>query len=141
MGTQVQTLNPLSPPKPQSLESNLNKMTHDVASKYTPEGGEITVTAHEKGHLCRFEVVDNGHGIATAHHRRVFERFYRVDKGRSRGVGGTGLGLAIVKHLVHNMGGDVGYEPNDPKGSIFWVELKHAYAPLHTMDELVEDTL
>ena len=63
-----------------------------------------------------------------------------MDKGRSKHMGGTGLGLAIVKHLVHNMGGDLGYESNEPKGSVFWVELKHAHTPLNTMDEPVDDT-
>ena len=52
------------------------------ASNYTPEGGEVSVHAHSDGHLCRVQVIDNGPGIAAEHHRRVFERFYRVDKGR-----------------------------------------------------------
>ena len=69
------------------------------------------------------EVEDNGQGVSVKHQRRLFERFYRVDKGRSRDEGGTGLGLAIVKHLVEAMGGQVGFRDADPHGSIFWVRL------------------
>jgi two-component system phosphate regulon sensor histidine kinase PhoR len=71
----------------------------------------------------RIEVEDNGPGIEPRHRARIFERFYRVDKGRSREVGGTGLGLAIVKHLAEAMDGSVGVSPATPHGSIFWVLL------------------
>jgi two-component system phosphate regulon sensor histidine kinase PhoR len=57
------------------------------------------------------------------HCDRLFERFFRVDKGRSREMGGTGLGLAIVKHLVTAMNGEVGMRPANGRGSIFWVRL------------------
>ena len=67
---------------------------------------------------------DDGPGIAAKHRERVFERFYRADPSRSREAGGTGLGLSIVKHLVESMGGDVGVEPNEPNGTIFWLRLK-----------------
>jgi signal transduction histidine kinase len=56
----------------------------------------------------------------------VFERFYRADPSRSREAGGTGLGLSIVKHLVESMGGQVGVDPNTPRGSIFWLRLPKA---------------
>ena len=69
----------------------------------------------------RIEVRDDGPGIADKHRERVFERFYRADPSRSREAGGTGLGLSIVKHLVESMGGEVGVEPNAPRGSIFWL--------------------
>ena len=72
----------------------------DNAIKYTPDGGEIAVSLKSKdGGVC-FEVSDNGIGIPAEHQAHVFERFYRVDKSRSRATGGTGLGLAIVKHVA-----------------------------------------
>jgi two-component system phosphate regulon sensor histidine kinase PhoR len=95
----------------------------DNAVKYTPTGGKIVVRAERRGEQVRVEVEDNGPGIEARHRTRVFERFYRIDKGRSREVGGTGLGLAIVKHLVEAMGGQVGVEPAAPHGSIFWLTL------------------
>jgi two-component system phosphate regulon sensor histidine kinase PhoR len=70
------------------------------------------------------EVSDNGPGIPQEHHARLFERFYRVDTGRSRQQGGTGLGLSIVKHLVSAMGGAVGIHPTSERGSAFWVTLR-----------------
>ena len=76
----------------------------------------------EPGHV-RIEVADDGPGIAPHHRDRIFERFYRVDTGRSRDEGGTGLGLAIVKHLALAMHGEVGVEAATPRGSIFWVTL------------------
>lgn len=77
----------------------------------------------------RFEVEDDGYGIEPRHQPRVFERFYRVDTGRSRESGGTGLGLAIVKHLVSAMRGRAGLDPAEPRGSIFWFELPRADEP------------
>ncbi|MFO7768783.1 MAG: ATP-binding protein [bacterium] len=93
------------------------------AVKYTPDGSTITVRAEGEGHAVRLEVRDDGPGVDPRHRRRLFERFYRVDEGRSRDRGGTGLGLAIVKHLTEAMGGRVGYEPAWPRGSVFWVTL------------------
>lgn len=99
----------------------------DNAVKYTPEGGHIQIRAGARvGHLRRIEIVDDGPGIPPRHRERLFERFYRVDAGRSREVGGTGLGLAIVKHLIEAMGGAVGVEAGRPKGSIFWFSLPDA---------------
>ncbi|MEC8025659.1 MAG: ATP-binding protein, partial [Myxococcota bacterium] len=66
------------------------------------------------------------------HRTRVFERFYRVDKGRARTMGGTGLGLSIVKHMVESMGGTVGVTPNRPNGSIFWLSLSPCDASSQT---------
>jgi two-component system phosphate regulon sensor histidine kinase PhoR len=98
----------------------------DNAHKYAPAGQPIEVRVVEAGDgRRRVEVVDQGPGVSPHHRRRLWERFYRVDPGRSREVGGTGLGLAIVKHLVEAMGGTVGMRPNRPQGSIFWVDLPH----------------
>lgn len=94
------------------------------ACKYEPEGGEIEVTAHAPTpETVRIEVLDNGPGIDPAHRERIFERFFRVDAGRSRDMGGTGLGLSIVKNLVEAQGGEVGVDPRSPKGSVFWFTL------------------
>jgi two-component system phosphate regulon sensor histidine kinase PhoR len=99
----------------------------DNAVKYTPAGGHVSLTARAAGERIVIEVSDDGPGIAPRHRERIFERFYRVDPGRSREVGGTGLGLSIVKHLVESMGGSVGVASNEPHGSRFRVEL--AIAP------------
>ena len=75
------------------------------------------------GERVRIEVEDNGPGIAPRDRERVFERFFRVDTGRSREMGGTGLGLSIVKHLVMAMNGRVEIRAASPRGSIFQVSL------------------
>jgi two-component system phosphate regulon sensor histidine kinase PhoR len=93
------------------------------AIHYTPGGGQITVRwwcEHEQGVL---EVSDTGVGIAPEHHDRVFERFFRVDKARSREFGGTGLGLAIVKHLVQAFNGSITLDSQVGHGSSFRVRL------------------
>ncbi len=95
----------------------------DNAIKYTPEGGKVTVRWRQDGGHAILEVQDTGIGIARQHQARVFERFYRVDKARSRELGGTGLGLAIVKHLVQAFGGSVGIESQPRVGSTFRVTL------------------
>ncbi len=95
----------------------------DNAVKYTPQGGTVAVRTRRLPDLVRVEVEDTGLGIEPQHRARIFERFYRVDTGRSREMGGTGLGLAIVKHLVDQMGGDVGVAPAAPRGSVFWFVL------------------
>ena len=95
----------------------------DNAVKYMLADGHLSIRGSvQPGHV-RIEVADNGPGIALHHRDRIFERFYRVDTGRSREQGGTGLGLAIVKHLALAMHGEVGVEAATPRGSIFWVTL------------------
>jgi two-component system phosphate regulon sensor histidine kinase PhoR len=96
----------------------------DNAVKYTPPGGNVvvTTTAGPDG-SARVEVKDDGPGIEAEHRERVFERFYRVDKARSRELGGTGLGLAIVKHLAESVGAEVTLASEPGKGSTFTVLL------------------
>ncbi|MDY7033052.1 MAG: ATP-binding protein [Thermodesulfobacteriota bacterium] len=89
----------------------------DNAVKYTPDNGEITVSAFDKGNNVQIEVSDTGMGIPDAELPRIFERFYRVDKARSRELGGTGLGLSIVKHIVDAHGGTVHAESEMGKGT------------------------
>ena len=96
------------------------------AIKYSQAGASISVTAQMHEDLCRIVVEDDGPGIPMASRERVFERFYRVDPGRSRQVGGTGLGLSIVKHLAQIMGGQVGVHARIPQGSRFWISLPRA---------------
>ncbi len=110
----------------------------DNAVKYTPEGGriEVAVRPHHPGWL-EVTVSDSGLGIPRADLERVFERFYRVDKARSRELGGTGLGLAIVKHMVAGIGGEVGVESQEGHGSRFRFTLPMAGpgAPVAVMPE------
>jgi two-component system phosphate regulon sensor histidine kinase PhoR len=92
------------------------------AVKYTPAGGQVEVTsAPGPNGSAVLEVCDDGPGIAAEHLPRIFERFYRVDKARSRELGGTGLGLAIVKHLAEGMGATVRVESTPGKGARFTV--------------------
>ncbi len=95
----------------------------DNAVKYCPEGTSVTVGATIDGPLARLTVTDTGAGMDPQHLPRIFERFYRVDAGRSREVGGTGLGLAIVKHLSEAMGGAVRVESEIGRGTTFTVSL------------------
>jgi len=93
------------------------------AIKYTPENGQITVRWRMEESSAILEVQDTGIGIAPHDQLRIFERFYRADKARSRELGGTGLGLSIVKHLTHAFGGSVGLKSELGKGSTFTVRL------------------
>jgi len=95
----------------------------DNAIKYTPEGGTITISAQVEGDEIRIDVADSGVGIPAENLPRVFERFYRVEKARTRGAGGTGLGLAIVKHIVKGHGGRVDVKSVVGKGTVFSVFL------------------
>jgi len=95
----------------------------DNAVKYTPEGGTIGVEIKHPDSQFKIEVIDTGIGIPKEHLARIFERFYRVDKTRSRKIGGTGLGLSIVKHIVIMHGGKIEVESEVGKGSRFMITL------------------
>ncbi len=96
----------------------------DNAIKYTPEGGVVTLSVFRDGEWARLEVTDTGIGIESENLPHLFERFYRVDKSRSRHSGGTGLGLAIVKSIAEQHGGKVTVASEPGKGSTFTVWLK-----------------
>jgi two-component system phosphate regulon sensor histidine kinase PhoR len=93
------------------------------AINYTPEGGNVKICWRAENSRAVVEVIDTGVGIATKHRTRIFERFYRVDKARSRELGGTGLGLSIVKHLALEFGGNVEVDSELGRGSTFRVHL------------------
>ena len=103
------------------LEQMLTNLV-DNAIKFNRQGGRVVVS-YEVGKRSRIKVEDTGEGIPTQHIDRLFERFYRVDRARSREMGGTGLGLAIVKHLARAHGGEVSVESKLGEGSTFVIEL------------------
>lgn len=103
----------------------------DNAVKYTPVNGKVAVSAFEVAEgphqgFVQINVVDTGIGIEAKHVPRLFERFYRVDKARSRDLGGTGLGLSIVKHIIQYHGGEIWVESTPNKGSTFSFTLRKA---------------
>ncbi|MFO7180565.1 MAG: ATP-binding protein [Pseudomonadota bacterium] len=106
-----------------ALEHVLENLV-DNAVKYCPPGAVIRVGAETTGETVRLAVADNGPGIEARHLPRLFERFYRVDAGRSRELGGTGLGLSIVKHLVEAMAGSVHVESTPGVGTTFSFTLR-----------------
>lgn len=93
------------------------------AVNYTPEHGEVTLKMDDKGEYVRIKIKDTGIGIETEKIKRIFERFYRVDKARSRDTGGTGLGLAIVKHIVEVHRGSITVDSELNKGTTFTIYL------------------
>ena len=115
------------------VDSNRDALGHifgnlvENAIKYSQEGGMVSVraSARDEGRVL-VEVIDVGFGIEPSQHERIFERFYRVDKGRSRDQGGTGLGLALVKRLCHAVGASVDVKSKLGKGSVFRVLLPSA---------------
>ena len=106
------------------------------AVNYSPERSPVSVTRSKVGDLVHIRVTDRGIGIAPEHQTRVFERFFRVDKARSRATGGTGLGLAIVKHVVQNHNGVVKLWSKPGTGSTFTLEL-----PVHVSEPEEDDAL
>ncbi len=105
------------------LRQALNNLVEN-AIKYNAPAGTVTVSSAESDGTVRIQVADSGVGIALTHQPRIFERFYRVDKDRSREVGGTGLGLAIVKHIIEAHGSSVEVQSEVGKGSTFSFQLK-----------------
>lgn len=109
---------PLAQGDPHAVQQVLQNLL-DNALKYTEPGGRVDVHVTSANGSVVVEVADSGIGIGAADQARIFERFYRVDKARSRERGGTGLGLAIVKHLVHEMGGEISVGSTPGVGSTF----------------------
>jgi two-component system sensor histidine kinase SenX3 len=100
------------------------------AVKYSDEGGRVTVTTTSDGETVAITVADRGVGIPTRDLERVFERFYRVDRARSRDTGGTGLGLAIVRHVAVNHGGEIAVSSHEGEGSTFTLTLPAVPGPV-----------
>lgn len=95
----------------------------DNAVKYTPAGGEVSVRLEKSAGAAHIEIRDNGIGIPAAEQAHIFDRFYRVDKTRSRAAGGAGLGLAIVRWVVEAHGGAIGVASTMGRGSVFSVTM------------------
>lgn len=95
----------------------------DNAVKFNRESGSVSVRFEQKDGRDLIHVADMGEGISAEHLQRIFERFYRTDRARSREIGGTGLGLAIAKHLARLHGGEITVASTPGKGSVFTIEL------------------
>ena len=93
------------------------------AIAYSPDNSNILITAEEIDEKIKLSVKDEGEGIPENYKDRVFQRFFRVDKGRSLNQGGTGLGLSIVRNLASTLSSPVGVENLEPNGASFWIEL------------------
>lgn len=103
---------------PEMVELAVRNLVEN-ALKYSPDGSEVEVRADCLVDQVTISVTDQGPGIAAEHHERLFERFYRIDKSRSKALGGTGLGLAIVKHIAQNHGGQIRVDSIVGLGSTF----------------------
>ncbi len=101
----------------------------DNAIKYSPDGGHVRIVVRDQPHGPALEVIDTGPGIGAEHRDRVFDRFYRVDKARSRELGGTGLGLAITRWAVEVHGGRLELESEEGRGSTFRISLPRTRTP------------
>ncbi len=113
---------------PDALQQVFGNLVEN-ATKYGRSGGKIQVGGRRREEQVDFYVQDFGGGIPVEHHRRIFERFYRVDKARSRDSGGTGLGLSIARHIVNAHGGDIRVESELGRGSRFIFTLPVAAPP------------
>jgi signal transduction histidine kinase len=105
-----------------ALQQLLNILL-DNAVKYTPPPGQISLLLDERGDQAVIRVADTGIGIASEDQGKIFERFYRADKARSRDFGGAGLGLAIALWIVQQHNGSIAVESTPGKGSVFEVQL------------------
>lgn len=106
----------------------------DNAIKYSEPGASVELAGEQRNGRVLISVCDQGCGIAPEHHARLFERFYRVDKARSRKLGGTGLGLAIVKHIVLAHRGEVAVESAPGRGSTFTISLPACSVPVGKLE-------
>ncbi len=113
------------PGRPDELRRALENLVRNALA-YTPGGGRVRVRVGRLGPEARLQVIDTGIGISAEHLPRLFERFYRVDRGRSRETGGTGLGLAIVKHTAEGHGGRVEVDSVPGEGTTFTLVLPGA---------------
>ena len=120
--------------RPSSLEQAVVNLV-DNAVKYSEAGSTVTVRALCEEENLRIEVDDEGCGIEAQHLPRLFERFYRVDKARSRSLGGTGLGLAIVKHIAQAHRGTVGVRSHPGEGTCFTIRI-----PLGSAERVADAT-
>ena len=124
---------------PRQLASALFNLV-DNAVKYSDAGSRVEVEGRAEGRWVTCSVVDEGPGIAARDQERIFERFYRVDRGRSRETGGTGLGLAIVRHVATNHGGDVLVDSREGEGATFTLRLPAAPRPADPPESTVAPT-
>lgn len=107
----------------------------DNAIKYSSSGSAVTISAETDGAAVRISVADTGIGIPRRDLERIFERFYRVDRARSRETGGTGLGLAIVRHVASNHGGEVSVESREGEGTTFVLMIPAGPGPVAVTQE------
>jgi two-component system phosphate regulon sensor histidine kinase PhoR len=125
-GLRLQLSLPDEPVVARGENEALRQMVDNLLSnaiRYTPAGGQVSVVVERQNGMAVLSVRDTGIGIEPEHIDRIFERFYRVDKARSRELGGTGLGLAIVKHVTMMHGGTVSVQSEPGRGSVFTVRL------------------
>lgn len=114
---------------PMRLEQMLTNLI-DNAIKFNRIAGTVTVTLSSTEKADLISVADTGEGLLEGHAQRIFERFYRVDRGRTRDVGGTGLGLSIVKHLARLHGGEISVRSELGTGTVFTIELPRHSSPM-----------
>jgi two-component system phosphate regulon sensor histidine kinase PhoR len=113
---------------PDALQQVFGNLVEN-ATKYGRSGEKVRLGARRNGERVEFSVQDFGPGIPFEHQRRIFERFYRVDKARSRESGGTGLGLSIARHIVNAHGGDIRVDSELGNGAAFVFSLPLAVLP------------
>jgi len=113
---------------PDALQQVFGNLVEN-ATKYGRSGGKLRLGARRRDDRIEFYVQDFGPGVPFEHQRRIFERFYRVDKARSRESGGTGLGLSIARHVVNAHGGEIRVESELGRGATFVFSLPIAALP------------